>query len=42
VRLAFQPTIEALDAAGPEAEGARYEGRRMNPRDAFVQLARTS
>jgi hypothetical protein len=40
VRLAFAPAVEALDAAGPEAEAARYEGRRMNPRDVFAQLAR--
>ena len=40
VRMAFEPAIDALDAAGPEAEAARYEGRRMNPRDLFAQLAR--
>jgi tetratricopeptide (TPR) repeat protein len=33
VRMAFEPAIGALEAAGPEAEAARYEGRRMNPRD---------
>ena len=24
VRMAFQPTVDALDAAGPEVEAARY------------------
>lgn len=40
VRMAFEPAMEALDVAGPEVEAARYEGRRMNPRDVFAQLAR--
>ena len=40
VRMAFEPAIDALDAAGPEVEAARYEGRRMNPRDVFARLER--
>ena len=42
VRTAFAPTIDALDAAGPEVHAARYEGRHMNPRDTFAQLARAA
>ena len=42
VRMAFQPAVDALDAAGPEAEAARYDGRHMNPRDALTQLVRAS
>jgi predicted ATPase len=40
VRMAFKPAIDALDAAGPEADEARYEGRRMSPRDALAELAK--
>ena len=40
VRMAFEPAIDALDAAGPDVEAARYEGRRMNPRDVFAHLKR--
>ena len=42
VRTALHPTVDMLDAAGPEAEAARYEGRHMSPRDALTQLARAS
>ncbi len=38
VRLAFQSTVDALDAAGSEVQEARFEGRRMNPRDALTRL----
>ena len=42
----WEDVFDSIDpiplAAGTEAEGARYEGRRMNPRDVFVQLARAS
>ena len=40
IRMAFEPVITAVAAAGPDAQAARYEGRRMNPRDVFVQLRR--
>ena len=42
VRLALEPAIGALEAAGPDAAGARFEARQMNPRDVFAQLARAS
>jgi tetratricopeptide (TPR) repeat protein len=38
LRMAFQPAIEALDAAGPEAQAARYEGSHMNPQNALARL----
>jgi tetratricopeptide (TPR) repeat protein len=37
--VAFKPAIEALDAAGPAAQAARYEGSYMNPHDVLVRLA---
>ena len=40
VRMAFEPAIYALDAAGPDVEAARCEGRRINPRDVFARLER--
>ena len=39
-RMAYEPAIASLDAAGPEAQAARYEGRLMAPREALKQLAR--
>ena len=42
VQMALQSTLDALDAAGPEADAARYEGRRMSPRDALARLVATS
>ena len=39
--VAFKPTIDALHAAGPAAQAARYEGSYMNPRDALVRLVAT-
>ena len=38
LRMAFEPVIEALDAAGPAAQAARYEGSYMNPHDALGRL----
>ncbi|MBA3432987.1 MAG: hypothetical protein H0U08_02720 [Actinobacteria bacterium] len=38
VRMAFQSTVDALDDGGPEVDAARYEGRRMSPRDALSRL----
>ena len=36
--VAFKPAIEAIDAAGPAAQVARYEGSYMNPHDALTRL----
>ncbi|HKD33973.1 MAG TPA: NB-ARC domain-containing protein [Gaiellaceae bacterium] len=38
LEVAFRPAIEALHAAGPAAQAARYEGSYMNPRTALVRL----
>jgi predicted ATPase/class 3 adenylate cyclase len=40
VRMVFEPALEALDRLGPDAERARYEGRRLKPRDALARLSR--
>jgi hypothetical protein len=40
LRMALQSTMEALDAGGPEAAEARYEGRHLSPREALARLAR--
>ena len=40
LRMALQPTMEALDAGGPEVAEARYEGRHLSPRGALARLAR--
>jgi non-specific serine/threonine protein kinase len=37
IRLAYEEAIAALAAAGPEVQAARYEGRRMSPRDVFTR-----
>jgi tetratricopeptide (TPR) repeat protein len=37
--VAFKPAIDALHAAGPAAQAARYEGSYMNPRDVLTRLA---
>ncbi len=39
--MALQSTFAALDAAGPEADAARYEGQRMGPRNALAKLVAT-
>jgi len=38
LRMAFQPAIDAVDAAGPEAQAARYEGSYTNPHEALSRL----
>ena len=38
LRMAFQPAIDAIDAAGPEAQAARYEGSYTNPHEALSRL----
>ncbi len=40
VRMAFEPALDALAAAGPDVAAARYEGRRMSARDALAQVVR--
>ena len=40
LRMALQPTMEALDAGGSEVAEARYEGRHLSPRGALARLAR--
>jgi hypothetical protein len=36
--MAFQPAIDAVDAAGPEAQAARYEGAYASPHEALLRL----
>jgi len=38
LRMAFGPAIDALDAAGPEAQAARYEGSHMSPQHALARV----
>ncbi|HEY6836446.1 MAG TPA: NB-ARC domain-containing protein [Gaiellaceae bacterium] len=42
LEVAFRPAIEAIHAAGPAAQAARYEGSYMNPRDVLTKLASRS
>ena len=38
LQMAFQPAIDAVDAAGPEAQAARYAGSYTNPHEALSRL----
>jgi tetratricopeptide (TPR) repeat protein len=40
VSLAYEPALATIDAAGPDAQAARYEGRQASPRDVLAQLSR--
>lgn len=39
MRMAFQPTLDALERAGDDVRAARYDGTRTNPRELLGRLA---